>query len=226
MSVLGDGAHGEIRDPGHGVGIEASVLPRVFDLFTQADNTLDRSQGGLGVGLTLVRSLVALHGGTVRAESAGPGKGSSFVVRLPLVESPVSSAAAEDSPAAAAVPLTVLIIEDNEDIRAGLCELLNLEGHVALAAASGEEGIGIALERRPHAILIDIGLPGLDGYAVARRLRQDLSSSVRLVALTGYGSAEDRNRSFAAGFDEHITKPTTFSVLTRVLTAGGEAPLV
>jgi two-component system, sensor histidine kinase len=224
VSVEVDSEFGTIRVADDGVGIDPEALPRIFELFTQDDQTLDRSRGGLGVGLTLVRSLVGLHGGTVSASSEGRGRGSEFVVRLPRVASPAPAALGEDD-APAAVPRTILIIDDNADIRAGLSELLKSEGHDVLMSGRGEEGIEIALERRPQSILIDIGLPGLDGYSVARRLRRELGNSVRLVALTGYGSAQDRRRSFDAGFDEHITKPTTFEVLSRMLsTAAPSAP--
>jgi len=218
VSVEVDEQSGRIRVADDGVGIDPEALPRIFELFTQDDQTLDRSRGGLGVGLTLVRTLVALHGGTVTASSPGRDRGSEFVVQLPRVSSRgVSAAAAEDAPLPEGTPMLILVIDDNADIRSGLGELLRFSGHEVLESADGQQGIALALERRPHAVLIDIGLPGIDGYDVARRLRAALGRSVRLVALTGYGSAQDRERSFEAGFDAHITKPTTFAVLSRVL---------
>jgi len=218
VSVEVDEQSGRIRVADDGVGIDPEALPRIFELFTQDDQTLDRSRGGLGVGLTLVRTLVALHGGTVTASSPGRDRGSEFVVQLPRVSSRgVSAAAAEDAPLPEGTPMLILVIDDNADIRSGLGELLRFSGHEVLESADGQQGIALALERRPHAVLIDIGLPGLDGNDVARRLRAALGRSVRLVALTGYGSAQDRERSFEAGFDAHITKPTTFAVLSRVL---------
>ncbi len=220
-----DEQSGRIRIADDGVGIDPEALPRIFELFTQDDQTLDRSRGGLGVGLTLVRTLVALHGGTVTASSRGRDHGSEFVVQLPRISSRgVSVASKEDVPAPAETPMTILVIDDNADIRSGLGELLRFSGHEVLESAEGQEGIARALERRPQAVLIDIGLPGLDGYDVARRLRAALGRSVRLIALTGYGSAQDRERSFEAGFDAHITKPTTFAVLSRVLAAPAPAP--
>jgi CheY-like chemotaxis protein len=223
VTVEVESDRGRIRVADDGVGIDAEALPRIFELFSQDDQTLDRSRGGLGVGLTLVRSLVTLHGGTVTAASAGRGKGSEFVVELPRVRSKAASVPAEEAPPAASVPLRILLIDDNADIRAGLRELLRLAGHEVFESARGEDGIELAMRHRPHAVLVDIGLPGLDGYSVARRVRAELGTSVRLVALTGYGSARDRMRSFDAGFDEHITKPTTFDVLCRVLVAPSAA---
>ncbi len=211
---------GRIRVADDGVGIDADVLPRIFELFAQDDQTLARSRGGLGVGLTLVRSLVSLHGGSVVAESEGRGKGSVFTVRLPRANGNAkASPHPEESAPTAVKPLTVLIIDDNHDIRIGLGDLLRSAGHEVLVSPRGEDGIALALERRPDAILIDIGMPGLDGYTVARRLRKDFGDSVRLVALTGYGSTQDRKKAFEAGFDHHITKPATLAVLNRVLAA-------
>jgi signal transduction histidine kinase/CheY-like chemotaxis protein len=220
VSVQLEEGSARIRVADDGVGIDADVLPRIFELFAQDDQTLDRSRGGLGVGLTLVRSLVALHGGSVVAESPGRGKGSVFTVRLPRVDSRPKASPLSEEPASAAVKsLTILIIDDNHDIRAGLGDLLRSAGHEVLVSPRGEDGIALALERRPNAVLIDIGMPGMDGYSVARRLREELGDSVRLVALTGYGSTEDRKKAFDAGFDHHITKPTTLAVLNRVLSA-------
>jgi signal transduction histidine kinase/ActR/RegA family two-component response regulator len=220
VSIHVEEGTGRIRVADDGVGIDADVLPRIFDLFAQDDQTLDRSRGGLGVGLTLVRSLVALHGGKVVAESAGRGKGSVFTVRLPRINGKMTvSPLPEETAALAVKPLTVLIVDDNHDVRVGLGDLLRSAGHEVLVSPRGEEGVALALERKPNAVLIDIGLPGLDGYAVARRLREEMGDSVRLVALTGYGSTQDRQKAFEAGFDQHITKPTTLAVLNRVLSA-------
>jgi two-component system, sensor histidine kinase len=223
VSVQFEEGSGRVRVADDGVGIDAEVLPRIFELFAQDDQTLDRSRGGLGVGLTLVRSLVSLHGGSVVAESEGRGRGSVFTVRLPRVNGKAkASPRSQESAPAAVKPLTVLIIDDNHDIRVGLGDLLRSAGHEVLVSPRGEDGIALALERKPNAVLIDIGMPGLDGYAVARRLRKEFGDSVRLVALTGYGSTQDRKKAFEAGFDQHITKPTTLAVLNRVLS---EAPV-
>ena len=220
VSAEAGGDRGKVRVADDGVGIDADALPRIFELFSQDDQTLDRSRGGLGVGLTLVRSLVTLHGGTVKASSAGRGHGSEFEVELPRIPTKsVPLPVPEEILAEASTPLTILIIDDNADIRAGLSELLRLAGHEVLESGDGEDGLELALRRKPHAVLVDIGLPGLDGYEVARRLRRALGDEVRLIAVTGYGSTQDRRRSFEAGFDEHITKPTTFGMLSRVLSA-------
>ena len=206
-----------IRDSG--VGIPEDALPHIFDLFTQADMTIDRARGGMGIGLTLVRSLVQLHGGSVRAESAGPGRGSEFTVRLPLsVESP---------PTTAPPPVTersssgrrLLLVEDNVDNRNSLRELLEELGHVVSVARNGTEGVEMALATVPEVALVDIGLPELDGYAVARRVRAALGDRVRLIALTGYGQPEDVRRARAAGFDAHLVKPVDLRALEELLVA-------
>ena len=217
-------AQGEIRVVDSGVGIDANILPRIFDLFTQADKTLDRSQGGLGIGLTLVRSLVQMHGGTVRAESPGPGEGSAFVVRLPRLPPETGAGAARSSEAAeqeASESRRILVVEDNEDLREGLASLLRQLGHDVVAAGDGEEGIEKAITERPEVALVDIGLPRLDGYGVARRIREVFGPGVFLVALTGYGLADDRRRALEAGFDEHLTKPATAGAIQKLLARAG-----
>ncbi len=207
-----------IRDTGF--GIPAEVLPRIFDLFAQADRTLDRSQGGLGIGLTLVRSLVELHGGTVEAHSEGPGKGSEFVVRLPAVEE-ASTSGKQAEPGAAVAndgpPLSILVVDDNADAADSLAWLLRRWGHEVRTAHDGLAGLKEALAHRPQIVLLDIGLPGLDGYEVARRLRVELGRQALLVAVTGYGQEEDRRLAEEAGFDAHLTKPADPGVLERLL---------
>jgi len=191
------------------------MLPRVFDLFVQADRSLERSAGGLGIGLTLVRQLVQLHGGTVEAASAGPGRGSTFTVRLPILEAP---AASDDAarPAVTGAPRRVLVIEDHDDAREMLRNLLLLLGHEVHEACDGASGIEEARRLRPDAALIDIGLPGIDGYEVARRIRAEVPGA-RLVAVTGYGQPEDRERALDAGFDVHLVKPIDPEQLQRLL---------
>ena len=181
----------------------------MFDLFTQADRSLDRSHGGLGVGLTIVRNVVELHGGTVTVDSAGPGTGSEFVVRLPLS----ARSSVSDSPApkerAVVSSVHVLVIEDNADNRDMLRTVLEVNGHRVDVAEDGQVGIEMARSVRPEVAFIDIGLPGCDGYEVARQIRSVLGKSIRLVALTGYGQADDRRRTREAGFNLHLVKPVT-----------------
>jgi signal transduction histidine kinase/CheY-like chemotaxis protein len=213
-----------LRVTDSGIGIPTHMLDRVFDLFTQVDASLARSQGGLGIGLTLVRQLVELHGGTVTAQSHGPGTGSQFVVSLPL-------GGAHQDPAISTRPSTggpqrpwhILIIEDHADAREMLREALTIEGHRVLAAEDGPRGIEMALLHRPEVVVIDIGLPGVSGYEVAARLREALGDGIRLVALSGYGQPDDRRRSRQAGFDTHLVKPIAPEDLERVL-AGFGAP--
>jgi signal transduction histidine kinase/CheY-like chemotaxis protein len=217
VTLSADGPEAEIRVKDTGVGIEPSVLPRVFDLFTQAESTLERAQGGLGIGLTLVRSLVALHGGTVRAESSGRGEGSTFVIRLPLAQRGLSRRPEEPPHDARQSARRILLVEDNRDVREGLKSLLEEEGHEVWAAGDGVEGVELALIHPPDVALVDIGLPKLDGYAVARSLREALGPHVLLIALTGYGLPEDRRRALESGFDAHLIKPVTLNVILDLL---------
>jgi signal transduction histidine kinase/ActR/RegA family two-component response regulator len=196
-----------VRDDG--VGIPAHLLSRVFDLFTQGERSAARSEGGLGIGLTIVRSLVDLHGGSATVASEGLGRGCEFVVRLPLGKA--GAVGPEPAAKASAVLPTcrILVIEDNADSREMLRSMLELEGHRVDVAEDGSAGLEAARSARPDVAMIDIGLPGLDGYEVGRRIRSELGSSVMLIALTGYGQAEDRRRSERAGFDVHLVKPVT-----------------
>jgi CheY-like chemotaxis protein len=206
-----------VRDSG--VGIPTEMLPRIFDLFMQVDRTLDRAQGGLGIGLTLVRRLVEMHGGRVEAHSDGPGRGSEFVVHFPAPE--VAALTPEAPPVAAATahrPLRVLVVDDNLDAAESLVMLLGLDGHEVRMAHSGVEALEAAAVFRPEVVLLDIGLPGMDGYEVARRLReQNDGAETLLVAMTGYGQEEDRRRSRAAGFHRHLVKPVDLNDLRALL---------
>ncbi|HEX7706119.1 MAG TPA: MASE1 domain-containing protein [Thermoanaerobaculia bacterium] len=197
-----------VRDEGEGMAPE--VLAHVFELFVQGPPTLDRQQGGLGLGLTLVRRLVEMHGGSVEASSAGPGCGSEVVVRLSLTE-PNERDGVDPDPVQSDAPTRrrrVLVVEDNADAREMLVIILKRAGHDVRAASDGLEGITAAESFVPEIVLLDIGLPGLDGYGVARRLRAShRTSEVQLVALTGYGQEEDREKALAAGFDHHLLKP-------------------
>jgi PAS domain S-box-containing protein len=212
-----------VRDTG--AGIEPEMLGRLFEPFSQADRTLDRSPGGLGLGLAIVKGLAELHGGCVRAESAGLGRGSSFIVTLPLR---VELAALSDHPAPArpaAKHLRVLVVEDNRDAADSLRMLLDAYGYEVTVAYSGPDGVRAAEEHQPDVVVCDIGLPGMDGYTVAAALRGNpATASARLIALTGYGQEEDRRRAKDAGFDHHLTKPADPAALEAVV-GGREGPL-
>ncbi|HVJ88344.1 MAG TPA: ATP-binding protein, partial [Labilithrix sp.] len=210
-----------VRDTGEGMA--PAILAHLFEPFTQAETTLDRSRGGLGVGLSLVKELVELHGGTVFVRSDGPGKGTEITVRLPLSES--VSMRAEPKANLGHEPTRVLIIEDNVDGAETLCEALKLGGHVVEIAYTGREGLEKARCFRPDIVFCDIGLPQMDGYAVARAIRQTPElSDLKLVALTGYISAEDIAKSRAAGFDRHLAKPPTIDLLEKTVKELARAP--
>jgi PAS domain S-box-containing protein len=209
-----------IRVRDEGVGLPAELLSRVFDLFTQADRSLDRSQGGLGIGLTLVRNLVERHGGRVEARSEGPGRGSEFVVRLPALRGEAAPAAVEAVPGRgrAASPLRVLVVEDHADSAEMMAFVLELAGHEVRTASEGRSALELARSFRPQVVLCDIGLPGMSGYDVAARLRAEPAHErTRLIALSGYGQEEDRRRSQEAGFDYHLTKPVSPDALAGLL---------
>ncbi|HKB00844.1 MAG TPA: ATP-binding protein, partial [Gemmataceae bacterium] len=203
-----------------GVGMDAATLARLFEPFAQADQSLARTRGGLGLGLALVKGFVELHDGTVTAASAGPGKGSEFTVRLPLAPEPPAVTAAP-LPAARPAPVRkrVLIVEDNKDAADSLRMVFEMTGYDVTVAYTGPDGAEAARRVRPDLVICDIGLPGMDGYAVARRIRADLAAERPvLVALTGYGEAADRDRALAAGFDRHFTKPADPAALEAALT--------
>jgi signal transduction histidine kinase/CheY-like chemotaxis protein len=203
-----------------GDGIPADLLPRIFDLFVQGDRLSDRHPGGLGLGLTLVRHLSHLHGGTIEAHSSGPGRGSTFTVRLPRIEKVAEITPSRIAPVRSRRGRRILIVEDNTDAREALREALEMSGHEIFEADSGASGVESALANRPDTALIDIGLPGFDGYEVARRIRSSSESQgMMLIALTGYGSPEDRRRAEQAGFDTHLVKPLNFDLLDDLLTA-------
>jgi signal transduction histidine kinase/ActR/RegA family two-component response regulator len=200
----------------NGVGIEQEMLGRIFNLFTQVDRSRERSRGGLGIGLTLVRQLVELHGGRVAVHSEGLGRGCEFTLRLPAAAAPPDPAAAIQARPAAS-PVSILIIEDNTDARTTLQQLLTLLGHRVETAVNGVQGVEAALAGRPRIALIDLGLPGVDGLEVARQVRAGLGDAVRLIALTGHASVEDRRGALDAGFDAHLAKPVDLEALNRLL---------
>jgi PAS domain S-box-containing protein len=216
-----EGAEAVIRVRDNGLGLPADLLPHVFDLFTQADRSLDRSQGGLGIGLTLVRRLVEMHGGRVEAQSDGPGRGSEFIVRLPAAvadNSTGSDAAVGESARSAPRALKILLVEDNVDSAEMMSFLLELNGHEVRTAHDGAEALEAARVFEPQVVLCDIGLPGMNGYEVAARLReQPALKQTSLIALTGYGQEDARLRSKAAGFDYHLVKPVEPDALNALL---------
>jgi len=220
LSVEQEGDEAVLRVRDTGVGIAPELLPRIFDLFAQADRDLDRSQGGLGIGLCLVQRLVELHGGTVAAHSV-VGQGSEFVVRLPVG---ATVALPPPGSTAATVPggqrRRVLIVDDSVDTADSMALLLNASGHEVRVAHDGPTALHVAGDYRPDVMILDIGLPGLNGYEVARQMRQHpLLGGVMLIAMTGYGQESDRQRAVAAGFDHHLVKPVNFATVQRLLSA-------
>jgi len=209
-----------VRD--NGIGIEPEVLPYIFELFTQAERTPDRSQGGLGIGLALVKSLVALHGGSVGARSEAPGRGSEFEIRLPRLEgvapAPAQTRAADAAPEVA--PLRVMVVDDNQDAAQMLATVLEVQGHAVSVEYDGQGALARARVERPQVMLLDIGLPDTDGYALARQLRAmpELAGAT-LVALTGYGQMEDRRLAEEAGFNHHLVKPADLAQVAAILAA-------
>jgi signal transduction histidine kinase/CheY-like chemotaxis protein len=220
IRVAKEGPSGIIRVTDNGIGMTREVLARIFDLFIQGDESLDRSQGGLGLGLPLVRSLVEMHGGTVEATSEGLGRGSEFLVRIPLAQDKARAQKETldqplDLPRGA---LRVLVVEDNDDARDMLQAMIESWGQQVFAAPDGLTGAQLAVTERPDVAVIDIGLPGLNGYELARRIRHELKSDkMTLLAMTGYGQPEDQRRAFEAGFDSHMVKPVRLDMLRAAL---------
>jgi PAS domain S-box-containing protein len=220
LTVERQGDAAVVRVSDEGAGIRPDLLPRIFDLFVQGDRSLERTQGGLGIGLTVVRKLVEMHGGTVTASSDGPGKGSEFVVRLPGVRAAPGPGAGENGHAAGRAPALrrVLVVDDNVDAAESIGMLIRLWGHEVRVAYNGPQALKAAEEYRPEVVVLDIGLPGMSGYEVARQLRQRPQfEKALLVAVTGYGQDEDRRRSGEAGFDHHLTKPVDPDTLHALL---------
>jgi two-component system CheB/CheR fusion protein len=215
----GEEAVFRVRDTG--IGIPPEMLSKVFDLFTQVDRSLDRSQGGLGIGLTLVRRLVEMHGGRVQATSAGPGLGSEFVVRLPAIPLENPPRQAENGTKVerrASASCRVLVVDDNVDAAESLGMLLRFNGHQVQLAYDGPAALETAVSFLPEMVLLDIGLPGMDGFEVARRLRERTPDrELMLVAMTGYGQDEYQRKSREAGFNYHLVKPVDPRVLEDIL---------
>jgi two-component system, chemotaxis family, CheB/CheR fusion protein len=220
LNVEREGEQALIRVQDTGIGIATEQLPRIFEMFMQADTSFERSRDGLGVGLTLVKSVVEMHDGTVEARSAGVGRGTEFIVRLPLLSALLPPQPREPSgiQLVATVPRRILVVDDDRDSAESLAMLLQLTGHEAHIAHDGPEAVEKAATFQPDVILLDIGLPGLNGYEAARRIRdQQRHEDLTLVALTGWGQDEDRDRSREAGFDAHMTKPVDFTALAKLL---------
>ena len=206
----------------NGVGISAELLPHMFDLFTQERQANDRARGGLGIGLTIVRSLVELHGGTVQAESPGPGRGSTFTVRLPIAagEPAAVELTANARPPVATTSRRILLVDDNEDALELLADILRAAGHTVNAVVDGPKALDAIRTIRPDVAILDIGLPVMDGYELARRIQTEFGPTPpRLIALTGYGQESDRVRARDAGFAEHLTKPVQIDCLLAALSA-------
>ncbi len=220
VDFLVDGGRASVVVKDNGVGIPAAKLSSIFDLFSQVHSTIHRSEGGLGIGLTLARSLVELHGGQITAHSAGPDRGSTFVVTLPTARAPIAAVQHDSTPACPGEGhrlVRVMVVEDNVDGAATMKDLLRHMNAEVRVAGNGEEAFAVLRQFTPELVLLDIGLPGMSGYELAARLRPILGTQVRLVALTGYGSPDDQTRAREAGFDEHLVKPASADALQRLV---------
>jgi CheY-like chemotaxis protein len=231
LIVTREDGNAVIRVRDTGIGIAPDLLPSIFDLFTQGDQSLERSEGGLGLGLAVAKRLVELSSGTIEVHSDGPWRGSEFTVRLPLVEAPAATEKRTSGgarlPRSIPAPVCkVLVVDDNVDSAEMLAVLLRLKGNDVRIAYDGPSAVTMAVEYQPAVSLIDIGLPGMSGYEVAKELRRRCGSAMGLIAVTGYGQDEDRRRSREAGFDEHLTKPVAFDVLEKHVAALSEGRAV
>jgi CheY-like chemotaxis protein len=214
-----------VRDTG--IGIAAEHLPRLFAMFSQVEPALERSQGGLGIGLALVRGLVELHGGKVEARSAGPGKGSEFIVCLPMVVSalPAPQEPVEGEKFRTGPKRRILVVDDNRDEADSMAMMLRMMGHETNTAYDGLEAVQATAAFRPDVVLLDIGLPKMNGYEVARHIRkQPWGNGMALIALTGWGQEDDNRRALEAGFDHHLTKPMAAGALEKLLAVVSPAP--
>jgi signal transduction histidine kinase/ActR/RegA family two-component response regulator len=217
-----EGDQAVIKVTDDGVGIAPDRIGTIFELFAQAENAIGRAQGGMGIGLALVRNLLQLHGGTISADSDGVGKGSVFTVTFPVATQPAQAPVARKAAAAVVAssdgqPRRIVIVEDNADVRELLRLKLKRLGHAVDAVADGHEGVRAIVEAKPDLALVDIGLPGLDGYQVAVRVRESLGDGVVLVAVSGFGQPEDKRKALDAGFNEHITKPADVTDIENLL---------
>jgi CheY-like chemotaxis protein/anti-sigma regulatory factor (Ser/Thr protein kinase) len=220
LTVEREGEQAVVRVEDNGIGIAAEQLSRIFDMFMQVDTSLERSVSGLGIGLTLVKKLVEMHGGSVEARSAGVGRGSEFVLRLPLLvetaRAPAPGPTASDP--ASSTPRRILIVDDNRDSAESLALLLGITGNQTQTAYDGFEALETAEKFKPDLVLLDIGLPKLNGYEACRRIRKEpWSQGMMLVALTGWGQEEDRTRASEAGFDGYLVKPVDYADLEKLM---------
>jgi signal transduction histidine kinase len=222
VALCSDGADALVSVQDEGMGIAAEFLPRIFELFSQSERSLDRAKGGLGVGLSLVQKIIALHNGAVICRSDGVGHGCTFEIRLPIEARGAKEPAVDPQPPAA-VARRILIVDDNRDAADALAMLLTLDGHEIHVVYGGEAALAVVGEFRPQVVLLDIGLPNLDGYEVARAMRALPGlDAIRIVALTGYGHGDDRRRALEAGFDGHLVKPVDHTAL--VVAIGASSP--
>ena len=219
VTVAQEGPDASVRIADRGIGIPRHTLPRVFDLFAQAEKPIDRAHSGLGIGLSLVKTLVELHGGTVTADSAGLGEGSEFTIRLASAMQDVRARSGESLPlrSAQAAGQTVLVVDDNRDAATSLAQLLDLDGYRTQVAHDGHEALRMAEAKPPEIVLLDLGMPELSGFDVCRALRARGHREAFIVAVTGYAQEEDRRRSREAGFDAHLVKPVHPDVLAKLL---------
>jgi CheY-like chemotaxis protein/two-component sensor histidine kinase len=211
-----------VRDNGEGIAPE--LLASIFEPFTQVAGPARGAHGGLGIGLTLVRRLVELHGGDIQARSGGPGEGSEFSVRLPMLEAPIVDRVSSAPPSLPQAPLRILVVDDNVDAAVALAQMLRAWGHTVRVSHDGSEALQAHAIFGPDVVLLDLGLPGIDGVEVGRRMRQSARGEpLLIVAITGFGQRTDRQRTTEAGFDEHFTKPVAVPVLQRLLHAWADA---
>jgi CheY-like chemotaxis protein len=214
-SVSAGTAMVQVRD--QGLGIPAGKLGEIFEMFSQVDRGAERLSGGLGIGLALVRRLVEMHGGRVEASSAGEGKGSTFTVHLPTVPPPEGHVAPSPMRPERTSARRVLVADDNRDSADSMAALLSIAGHETSVAYDGEEAVAVAARVRPEVVLLDLGMPRLDGHQAAQRIRQCLGPEVKLVAVTGWGDEQSRARTKESGFDAHLTKPVDLPKLMALL---------
>jgi CheY-like chemotaxis protein len=225
LKVTREGAHVAIAISDTGIGISQEFLPKVFELFTQVHSKSERAQGGLGIGLALVRRLVEMHGGTVTARSDGIGSGTEFTVRIPALgaEKVVRTQASEPAAIAVTAPRRILVADDNHDAAESLTVRLQLAGHEVRAARDGLEALEVGMDFKPDIVLLDLGMPEMDGCEAARRMRlSSWGKSVTLIALTGWGQQQDRERTADAGFDLHLVKPVSESQLFDAIASAGQ----